>query len=685
MINKRKIKRKWNNMSKNNKMIILLVSCLMFITVGYASIKQVLTLTGYTSIATEDGMVFTSIGIKENNSATIEKDASIKASTLVNTKISFYGEGSITFNVSAQNQGTTDAKLVEIKGLENTNMSNPSCITASVQEHNVGDIVYPNAIKNFTITITSSCESYSVKEFDLHFVYQKLSTIGGVIPEALGNAVEYLKNNKIETNVDGNENGLYQINQNGDVSSGTDNVREYRYIGPNPDNYVLFNNELWRIVGIFNDKIKLVKETTAFQDILNNPSNFRPEDTSYERLNTEYYNTLSNVSNVAKQTFYTSRQDTTKFQQKEAYNLEKSQNMTYDGHVGLLLPSDYGYAASTSCQVIISDYNQCADKNWMVNGDNFALLAFGSEGSYHSTAPMINASGGTEYYYSGEHTVNYRPILYLKESTEFIGGFGTKEQPYLLKEKETAATYLVNNKVETTIDGNENGLYPVNQSGSYTSDITNVREYRYIGSNPNNYVKFNNELWRMIGVFDGKIKMVRENVIGDYLIQDIRNFVPEQAFYKYLNTEYYSTLTQSEYVNYHTYKLYTAYYSDTAPNLYNREQNGSSTETSDVKAYVYLMTPSDYGYAGSTSCTNTTLNTAYNCADKNWMVSGEKFAILGFSGGSQHITGPLVTETGGVDAYNETMTVNIRPVIYLNPSTMFASGEGSKDNPYILE
>ena len=39
---------------------------------------------------------------------------------------------------------------------------------------------------------------------------------------------------------------------------------------------------------------------------------------------------------------------------------------------------------------------------------------------------------------------------------------------------------------------------------------------RYIGSNPNNYVEFNNELWRIIGVFDGKIKIIRMNSIGSY-------------------------------------------------------------------------------------------------------------------------------------------------------------------------
>ena len=49
---------------------------------------------------------------------------------------------------------------------------------------------------------------------------------------------------------------------------------------------------------------------------------------------------------------------------------------------------------------------------------------------------------------------------------------------------------------------------------------------RYMGKNPNNYVSFNNELWRIIGVFnvksseDGQVekrlKIIREESIGDY-------------------------------------------------------------------------------------------------------------------------------------------------------------------------
>ena len=60
--------------------------------------------------------------------------------------------------------------------------------------------------------------------------------------------------------------------------------------------------------------------------------------------------------------------------------------------------------------------------------------------------------------------------------------------------------------------------------------ITNLLEYdgeglkkdntvdaniRYYGSNPNNYVSFNNELWRIIGVFGNNVKLIRNEKLGE--------------------------------------------------------------------------------------------------------------------------------------------------------------------------
>ena len=45
-------------------------------------------------------------------------------------------------------------------------------------------------------------------------------------------------------------------------------------------------------------------------------------------------------------------------------------------------------------------------------------------------------------------------------------------------------------------------------------DNTPDENIRYYGSNPNNYVRFNNELWRIIGVFGENIKLVRKDSLG---------------------------------------------------------------------------------------------------------------------------------------------------------------------------
>ncbi len=67
------------------------------------------------------------------------------------------------------------------------------------------------------------------------------------------------------------------------------------------------------------------------------------------------------------------------------------------------------------------------------------------------------------------------------------------------------------------------GLYAVSHDVSEISEDWNKTEYRYAGSNPNNYVSFNNEIWRVIGLVNVKngdnveqrIKIVRTDGIGE--------------------------------------------------------------------------------------------------------------------------------------------------------------------------
>ena len=76
---------------------------------------------------------------------------------------------------------------------------------------------------------------------------------------------------------------------------------------------------------------------------------------------------------------------------------------------------------------------------------------------------------------------------------------------------------------------------------------------RYMGSDPNNYVSFNNELWRIIGVFnvkssenseyENRLKIVKSDPLGNMAWNDnsVNNW-KTSSLQSYLNLEYYSTI-----------------------------------------------------------------------------------------------------------------------------------------------
>ena len=67
-------------------------------------------------------------------------------------------------------------------------------------------------------------------------------------------------------------------------------------------------------------------------------------------------------------------------------------------------------------------------------------------------------------------------------------------------EQETGADTLI----KLTNNQNESGLYTITHPADSTLQIgatESITEYRYRGASPKNYVTFNNEIWRIIGVF----------------------------------------------------------------------------------------------------------------------------------------------------------------------------------------
>lgn len=243
------------------------------------------------------------------------------------------------------------------------------------------------------------------------------------------------------------------------------------------------------------------------------------------------------------------------------------------------------------------------------------------------------------------------------------------------------ASHIIN-EVYTT-DG-ENGLY------YHDADLTNGandNNYRYSGSNPNNYVKFNNELWRIIGVINGKVKIIRNEAITTRTYTDNnKNDYVESSLYNYLNGEYLNNTlvdvadaidnnywyvpSDEEIVN-----------TLTANGVYSLELGENSNAYGAVYSKVGLLYISDYAYAAAPGDWVKKVN-EYNTAN-NWLKYGTNMwtMVRDFN----NIKNFFYIDTNGNVASGEiTNTYSVRPVVVLNNSNRYISGSGSEMDPYII-
>ena len=115
---------------------------------------------------------------------------------------------------------------------------------------------------------------------------------------------------------------------------------------------------------------------------------------------------------------------------------------TWNGKIGLMYPSDYGYATSggstsnrTSCLnkelVHWDSYSDCKNNDWIYNSSNWQWTI--SPYAYSSNANRVFAvrsTGGVDGDRSASYAGLVRPSVYLISSTAILGGEGTPENPY---------------------------------------------------------------------------------------------------------------------------------------------------------------------------------------------------------------------------------------------------------------
>ena len=274
-----------------------------------------------------------------------------------------------------------------------------------------------------------------------------------------------------------------------------------------------------------------------------------------------------------------------------------------------------------------------------------------------------------------------------------------------------------------------------------TEQTTALTDYRYIGADPNNYVKFNDELWRIIGVFDtddgtGKVekrlKIMRNESIGSYTwdynsagyyinewsTAQLNNLLNSGAYYNRTTGIYYNGSKTASNVDFTTTGLTekakamigdakwylggsSTYEDVTAPMFYTRERGTAvynSSRSTNWTGKVGLMYPSDYGYATSggtttnrASCLAKELtkwhdySSVSECKNNDWMYNSSiwQWTISPLAVDLYYVFG--VIANGDVhNVYADYNSYAARPVVHLKSTIKVISGSGTKESPYIL-
>ena len=293
-------------------------------------------------------------------------------------------------------------------------------------------------------------------------------------------------------------------------------------------------------------------------------------------------------------------------------------------------------------------------------------------------------------------------------------------------------------------------LYKTNNIlNNLKKDNTPDQNIRYYGSNPNNYVRFNNELWRIIGVFGNNVKLVRSEKLGnlswDSSASNINNgngvnqwgesTYEDGSSYEgadlqvYLNKMYYggdTTITCYGSTNNGTKTCPTGTIDETSKSLidnhiwntgaiefntrtdtlafYNAERgtkgkicssgtfcNDTVTSKTEWTGYIGLPYVTDWAYASSESDCNTKIDqSTYKCKNNNWMHYGStwseyKWYLSPLAHTSSARTVWVVIGVGDACGSDASGAYAVFPAIYLKSNVLIESGNGREDAPYILK
>ena len=166
-----------------------------------------------------------------------------------------------------------------------------------------------------------------------------------------------------------------------------------------------------------------------------NFTNYKLSDKAKSYITTSryYLGEYNNSNGVMTNQFYTYERGTTRY--------DTNRPLYWDGMVGLMYPSDFGYAAGNTCVTGTAPNNYdggCKNKDWlwMTTSSDYTNYAewLMSPNSANSSGAFVVYSSGYVYYYSSVYDArSVRPVFYLTSTTSITSGTGTSSDPYIIQ------------------------------------------------------------------------------------------------------------------------------------------------------------------------------------------------------------------------------------------------------------
>ena len=238
----RKVEKKRTNPEVRKYYLVgsLCIAIFLMLGIGYAVLSQQLDINGTAQITSNWKILFTSAEEKEmTNATTTRKEISDLTTLTLDVQLEQPG-ASATYDVVVENQGDLDAVLSSINGVNENNNKDPKSIKVSVENIKVGDPLLAGDKKTFQVKVywdesVDFSETNMQKEIEITLTYEQSDDGVPVGPIPSDGVDMGGQNVELVTSGDGLYEDQYETGR-------------YIYRGSNPDNYIQFNNELWRIV-----------------------------------------------------------------------------------------------------------------------------------------------------------------------------------------------------------------------------------------------------------------------------------------------------------------------------------------------------------------------------------------------------------------------------------------------------